>query len=978
MLQKQVISLSVDGNMDQLTDSKLVDPGQSLLVLNARRNKLGRLSKRFGREPMALSNSLSTIDSLKDYSPSRILSDGKTLYADTLLKNMFAYSEASQRWESVSGLTDSCFVKSQFTSKDGANQKFPDNDFDQGSSLLVTSYLQDNGQGIFPSVRAMFHDLVSDIKKDLQVAEVSTDTHPRTQIINHNGKIYPCISYWDNSLNKIVSAVYNKLGEVEEVFNFSGSSTFETVKLGNRQYIVSISGSSLSVFYHEQAVVSGALTPVALTNAFNGTSVSVAVLDGVLHICWATGDGFAVVGIDPIMDSVVVSESNRVVSNDHLQSLKRISIIDGVSEFGSGLCVVASSGNTVDDYTTDVFNINPINYTLNSTHKYYRMGVISAPLNLNEKFFIPLGCLQEGIKSGYLAHGDNNACYFSRENLSELPGLADSNYMVPRSPKVGSEHCVIPHQKIFKFGSPSATLFERTASIAIANTFFDFQRDYRSGSTFKIGENLHLVSGKFMELDGRRVFENNFPLIPSGITATEGDSGGSVSPGAYTYRVVLEYYDGNGQITRSRPSPVIPVTVSTGKNNVRLNLPQTYLTDKGIEPDTKIVAVAYRTKVGGSGPLYRTAENKMNVIVIAINGYAIYDQNSDSTIADNEILYTDGGVLDNDPAPIARFGCSGGSRVFLGGLENPREIAYSKKVLYGESVSFSDFFRIQMPAEPTALGYMDDKLIIFNDGIRFVSGDGPLETGQNDTFTEPQLISSDSTCDEPRSVINIPQGLMYKSSKGIYLLNRNLATEYIGAGVDDYKHERVLASYLLNELNEVRFLTDGGHVLTYNYLQGKWHVSDGAGALDATEFKGREAILIDGAPYLEKDNRFTDFAPYSLKYVTPWLKFGLVQGLMRIWKVLLLGDYKSPHTLNVRAYYDYDESNYDEYSYVHDPLDNVFQWRIHLKRQKCQAMKLEIFDTGQSGSGESFSLTNIQIEAGVKKGSAKLGASKTN
>ena len=105
---------------------------------------------------------------------------------------------------------------------------------------------------------------------------------------------------------------------------------------------------------------------------------------------------------------------------------------------------------------------------------------------------------------------------------------------------------------------------------------------------------------------------------------------------------------------------------------------------------------------------------------------------------------------------------------------------------------------------------MDDKLIIFkNNSIYFMAGDGPNNLGQQDTFSQPQLISSDVGCENKNSIVLSPQGLFFKSNKGIFRLSRSLGLSYIGAPIEDFNDLTIKKADLLAKKNEVRFLTNG-------------------------------------------------------------------------------------------------------------------------------------------------------------------------
>jgi hypothetical protein len=57
-------------------------------------------------------------------------------------------------------------------------------------------------------------------------------------------------------------------------------------------------------------------------------------------------------------------------------------------------------------------------------------------------------------------------------------------------------------------------------------------------------------------------------------------------------------------------------------------------------------------------------------------------------------------------------------------------------------------------------------------------------------------------------------------------------------------------------------------------------------------------------------------------------------------------------------------------------LDSVYQARIHLATQKCESIKFSIEDVNIGTPGESFSLTSVSFEVGLKKGAFKSSLAK--
>jgi hypothetical protein len=328
--------------------------------------------------------------------------------------------------------------------------------------------------------------------------------------------------------------------------------------------------------------------------------------------------------------------------------------------------------------------------------------------------------------------------------------------------------------------------------------------------------------------------------------------------------------------------------------------------------------------------------------------------------------------------------------LWVAGLEDDNEVAYSKKKLYGECVNFSDFFRIRFDSSQysitggiTGIGYMDGSFIAFKrNSIFYVRGDGPNELGQNDTFTDPEMISSDTGCVDSRSVVLTPMGLMFKGEKGIYMLERGLNTSFIGSGVEEFNAYSVTSAVLVDAKNQVIFSlmdanTSNRYKLVYDYFSKQWSVDTGIRAEDGDILDGAHVVLdsVTHIPAKQTPAIFSDNGTvFSSKIKTPWIKVSGIQDFARMYSMTIIGNFKSAHTLRVTAYYDY-ATNYSEiYNVVPLVSDSQYQYRIHLKKQKCEAVQFVIEDINPVG--ESMILTAISLEVGAKQGTMKLAATR--
>jgi hypothetical protein len=516
-----------------------------------------------------------------------------------------------------------------------------------------------------------------------------------------------------------------------------------------------------------------------------------------------------------------------------------------------------------------------------------------------------------------------------------------------------------------------------TVNTAIELVEIKIGHNYETGSRSLVGPNLHFAGSQLYEYDGQDLTNSSFPFVP--FAPTVDDSVAGSLTGTFNHLVVFKYIDKNGQVTRSSPSSATESTVAAKRFGFTITT-QPY----GIK-SASCIAEIYRTTNGGT-IYYLTGEEPFDHFSGSSVVLTFVDNRSDTSLQSRPQLYTTGGVLPNDPPPPCRFVTQGGNRLFLGGLPDANEIAFSKQKLYGEAVAFSDFFRIRFDTSQynisggvSALGYMDDKLIVFKENsCFFISGSGPNELGENDSFTQPELISSESGCLEPRSVVLSPKGLMFKSKKGIYLLSRSLEMVYIGAPVELYNSQNVMAANHIPEDNSVKFALSGGSFLVYNYFSEQWSVDTGYTAKDADIINDNFSFLTSDALILQNQEGsfYDDGNPYAMKVKTPWIKVSGIQDFGRIWSATILGKYKSAHTLTVKVYYDYNSATSTTYTIAPLLADSQYQYKIHLAKQKCESIQFEIYDSTQTGTGESMELTALTLEVGLKSGSFKLPASR--
>lgn len=524
-----------------------------------------------------------------------------------------------------------------------------------------------------------------------------------------------------------------------------------------------------------------------------------------------------------------------------------------------------------------------------------------------------------------------------------------------------------------------------------------------------LANNLHLTGGFLQMYDGNNVVEHNFHIYPV-FDVFSVSGGGGVGPGTFNYTVCYEWVDNQGNIHQSQPATPIEVTLST---NSQVTLVIDYLNQTAKTGSRPVQIVVYRTQESQSGFgrfFYRlsslTAPDLNDKTGVSVG---FVDSVPDDQIATRPQLYSQFLVegqpydVENQPAPPTGLIQLHRNRLWVVDSTNPLDVWYSKEIGPATPVAFNDSFVKTVDPRGgfiTAIATIDDKLLVFkNSQIFYIVGQGPTNTGLNNDLSDAILITTDAGCVDPRSVVGSPVGILFKSRKGIYLIDRSLAVVYIGAAVEAYNNETITSATLVANTNQVRFTLGSGITLVYDYFVQQWGVFTNSDAVDSLIWNGSTMLLrADGKVLQETSGVYTDDGqPIHLKLATSWFSFAQVQGFQRVRRAQLLGAWKSPHTLKISVCYDFDDTVVQEVLVSptaptvyggSTPLTSpygagsyggqfqLYQWRIDLARQKCQAVKFIIEDLPSvTGSGEGLSLSSLAFEVGAKQGLNKVPAS---
>ena len=527
-------------------------------------------------------------------------------------------------------------------------------------------------------------------------------------------------------------------------------------------------------------------------------------------------------------------------------------------------------------------------------------------------------------------------------------------------------------------------------------------------NTAEIGSNLNIGGGFMWMYDGYLPVEQNFFLWPDSVECTWSATGGSIAAkpdgstntNAYYYQVVYEWADNQGNIFRSAPS--VPVAVTTtgaaSTGSITINVPNLRLTYKTANP---VKLVIYRWSVAQQAYYQVTSVSSATLNSTTADSTAFVDTLADATILGNSLIYTTGGVVEDVNAPATNNMTLFDTRLWMVDAEDKNLLWFSKQVIEATPVEMSDLLTYYIAPTTaaqgstgpiTALSVMDDKLIIFkNNAIYYINGTGPDNTGANSQYSQPIFVTSTVGCTNQNSIVFTPNGLMFQSDKGIWLLGRDMNTSYIGAPVEQYNSQTVLSAVNVPATNQVRITLGNGVVLMYDYFFAQWGTFGGVPAVSACIFQGLHTFINStGVAYQETPGLYLDGSnPVLMSLTTSWFNMAGLQGYQRAYFFFLLGQYITPHTLTVGIAYDYSpsivqqdtiiptnstglygaDSPYGQQN-IYGNGGTVEQSRVFMAQQRCQSFQLTIqenFDPSQGiAAGAGLTLSGINLIAGFK------------
>ena len=999
-LQKQLVPIQFGGGIDTKPDPKQLQAGKLLTLQNAQFSKGGQLNKRYGYSALNRTieggGQISAGVAIANYQDQLIMFDGN---------NIYSYLTATGNWSNRGTAISITTTDTDIIRLSAAQQLNPDMAYCNG----IEVYAWEDSRG---GVR---YSVLDTVTKAFALSDSSLNTSgQQPKCITYGSYIY--IFYMDgantlwyqqiNPLNPTV--VQSKVSVATDCLTNHNGAPYDVHIINGNIYIGYLSSSTgsgaIQLFYidvnldvHPVTVVNNTVNQ-AINTGFQGAINVVGDSGNNVWISWANGVDVRTACYSQLLASQVLA-STLVDTCD-------VRVLCGI-ESPTALTLLLH----YEVHATAAYN-EQVRYTtitqgavVGSAMTIRSVGLMTKAFKYGGNIYVNT-CYQSTLQSTdfcfLIAQGNTilSTPVIIAKFTAGVGGGLQTNNMCPEIVTISTG--------LLKFGNNQAGKI-----ISEANTLFTLYGVNSSSMNFITSDNfistvqantLLIAGGILQGYDGISATELGFHLYPENVTAVATNSpSGSLSTGSYQYIVEFEWTDNNGQIHRSAPSVPVTVQVTAGQS-VNLAGPMLRLTAK----KTAISIVIYRTQANGSTFNRVTSTIAPTLNSVTSDAWSFNDVLSDTIAAGNELNYTTGGILANNSPPANAIIATYGDRVFLAGLADKLLLWYSQTVVdNSNSNTIPPQFcqELTISCDPrggdiSALGLLNQVLIIFKQNNIFVlQGNGPDATGNNSDYGDPTLITSDVGCININSVVITPQGLMFQSAKGIYLLDQSLTLTYIGAPVEAYNSYVITSSTLNNSANQIIFTTTGGIALVYDYYFDQWSVWTNHYAVDSIIYNNTFTYLAaNGIVYQQSVNAFTDAgSPILMSFTLPNLAFAGLQGYQRVFRCFILGSYKGPHTLTVNVAYDYNDnytqsttitptspssywgsdSNWGSGSVWGGAGYQIYEFRVDFAIQKCTAIRLYISDNQTSNYNEGYAISSIVFEVGVLPGGNKLPLSNT-
>lgn len=461
-------------------------------------------------------------------------------------------------------------------------------------------------------------------------------------------------------------------------------------------------------------------------------------------------------------------------------------------------------------------------------------------------------------------------------------------------------------------------------------------------------------------------------------------TGGSLTVGTYYYKFLIRVSVPHKQWLSIVSNP-IGVEVTSPNAAVALTLAHSGAGYGSTYPspinEQRTVEI-YRTLCNGS------VYYKLNTALYDPVVFDYYDGQSDASLALNEQLYTEGGVLESYPCPPAQTLDEHQNRLWAVHMVSG-DIYYSKQRMSNEGYAFNPALVLEAPGGEVAKCIVSltwyHLLIFMEHKTFFVLGEGPNDKGEGGSYAVQQ-ISPTIGCINVNTVIKTSEGVYFGAEDGIYKIPIGLSEPVlISQGIQDTYRAKKLDIVGADEIvlsGELRWTVSDGTVLVYNKAYNTWNTwtISFSGTDITSSFRradGSHGIVSTGTSYdTVAQQGLTDTELPSCMVETPWIKLAGIMGYQRVWRALLFIEKVADNArveLEVKIYTDYKTTESALTQTVTlssaDHMSNKPQiLPIGIANQRCSAIKFRITASSTYANEGHVRFKSLRLEYGVLRG----------
>jgi len=499
----------------------------------------------------------------------------------------------------------------------------------------------------------------------------------------------------------------------------------------------------------------------------------------------------------------------------------------------------------------------------------------------------------------------------------------------------------------------------------------------------QVGRTAYISGGLILQYDGEGLAEVGFDVFPHFIETID-SAAGAIAAGDYSYKSTLRWDNARGETERSTTAIGYRQAVAasrkvtwwvsrlrtTKKRSTRRD-PSNEMWRTAVNPslDSPYYLITSRDPSSASPNNY--VANDPSAIITSVDQT---DNMTDDVLTTKEQHPENGAVLPRFAPPPATIVIASDTRIFLAGIPgDPYVVVYSLLRNEGEIAGFHGSLRFTVPASTgpiTGLALQSETLVVFTaSAVYVIPGDGFDNTGGGSNYGPPRMISTDVGCISHDTLALTPQGLVFFSRKGWYRLSPGWDLEYIGAKVEDFNADTWVAAQVMESQHQVRLLSSS-RMIVWDYLVNEWSEWTQASGRDLATWRG-SAMLLDSA--VKKEQSTFSTVDYDFDVASGWFKPSQLQGMARVRRVAVLGEYKAAHKQRIRIGFDYAGTYTDDAKMTFTGLTagNPTQLRQGPSRQRCEAIRVRVTITSTTDTTPAYdavTLTGLAFEVGVRRG----------